>query len=257
MRAHAAAARTRPRWLGLGLESQLGSRSPDGPGAGKGGLRGGGSSGGSRPWRRVCLSPGRSLGAGDREGRRAGEEGCGSVEAAATGTRRHHLRRRGRRSRRLSGREVAAGTARRRPARPGRCPSPSEVPAAPSLLALPTPSPFSSLALERGGLLLTHGTPIPPGSGPPVPATCLPFLRAAFRPRPSAPPATPAQAFPSQSWLAPGDPPTPYRFPSLRLPGSPRLSSTNLAPFPSPVSLLYTYVSPRPPLYTWSVFFPS
>lgn len=140
MRVHAAAARTRPRWLGLGLESQLGSRSPDGPGAGKGGLRGGGSSGGSRPWRRVCLSRGRSLGAGDREGGRAGEEGCGSVEAAATGTCRHHLRRRGRRSRRLSGRGAAAGTASRRPARPGRCPSPSEVSAASWSLLLQPPA---------------------------------------------------------------------------------------------------------------------
>ena len=53
-----------------GLESQLGSRSPDGPGAGGGGgnLRGGGSGGDGRPWRRVCLSRGRSLGAGDRGG---------------------------------------------------------------------------------------------------------------------------------------------------------------------------------------------
>lgn len=113
----AAAARTRARGLGLGLESQLGSRGPDGPGVG--GLPGGGSSGGGRPWRRVCLSRGRSLGAGDRGEGRTGEEGCGSAEAVATGTRRHHLSRRG----------AAAGTARRYPSRPGRCPSPAAVPA--------------------------------------------------------------------------------------------------------------------------------
>lgn len=76
---------------GWSRNSEAGART--GPGRGVGGLRGGGS---GRPWRRVCLSRGRSLGAGDREGGRVGEEGCGSAEAAATGTRRHHLSRRGR-----------------------------------------------------------------------------------------------------------------------------------------------------------------
>ena len=158
-----------------GLESQLGSRSPDGPGAGGGGgnLRGGGSGGDGRPWRRVCLSRGRSLGAGDRGGGRAGEEGCGSAEAAATGTRRHHLSR-------LSRRGAAAGAARRRPARPGRCPSPSGVPAA----GCPRFS-RDSPALKPSDLLLPHfGAPIALGPGPPL-------LRRAFRPRPSAPPPPP------------------------------------------------------------------
>jgi len=43
----------------------------------EGGRRGGGSSGGGRPWRRVCLSRGRSLGAGDRK-----EGGPGRRDAA-------------------------------------------------------------------------------------------------------------------------------------------------------------------------------
>lgn len=106
---------------GWSRNSEAGAQT--GPGRGGGSLRGGGSAGDGRPWRRVCLSRGRSLGARDREGGRAGEEGCGSAEAAATGTRRHHLSR-------LSRRGAAAGAARRSPARPGRCPSPSGVPAA-------------------------------------------------------------------------------------------------------------------------------
>lgn len=167
-------ARALARWgWGWSRNSEAGART--GPGPGRGGLRGGGSSGGGRPWRRVCLSRGRSLGAGDREAGRAGEEGCGSVEAAATGTRRHHLRCRRRRSRRLSGRGAAAGTARRRPARQGRCPSPSEVPAAPRSPAPPTPHPSHSPALERGGFLLTHCAPIPFGPGPLLRRRAFPF----------------------------------------------------------------------------------
>ncbi|XP_078231759.1 uncharacterized protein LOC144582940 [Callithrix jacchus] len=91
--AAAVAARTRPRGLGDG--TGVVTRKPEprlarGGGWGGWGLRGGGSGGGGRPWRRVCLSRARSLEAGDREGGRAGEEGCGSAEAAATGTCRHH-----------------------------------------------------------------------------------------------------------------------------------------------------------------------
>ena len=155
-RAAAAAARTRSRGLGLGLESQLGSRGPAGPGAG--GLRGGGSGGGGRPWRRVCLSRGRSLGAGGRGQGRTAEEGCGSAEAVATGTRRHHLSRRG----------AAAGTARRYPSRPGRCPSPAAVPAA-AVVACSPPLPRDSPALEPSGLLPHLGTLLLLGPGPPLP----------------------------------------------------------------------------------------
>ena len=81
--------------------SEAGART--GPGRGVGGWFGAGSGGGGRPWRRICLSRGRSLGPGDREGGRDGEEGCGSAEAAATGTRRHHLCLHGRRSLGLRG----------------------------------------------------------------------------------------------------------------------------------------------------------
>lgn len=191
MGVHAAAARTRPSWLGLGLESQLGSRSPDGPGAGKGGAARG----------RVCLSGERSLGAGDREGGRAGEEGCGSVEAAATGTRRHHLRRRGRRSRRsrrLSWRGAAAGTASRRPARPGRCPSPSEVSAAPWSLLLQPPALPARL---RWSGAASSSLTAPPFLLAPDPCSCgVPSLsQGCFPPPPLSPTLRPPARLPLAS----------------------------------------------------------
>lgn len=74
LRAHAAAARTRPRCLGLGLESQLGSRSPDGPRAGKGGAARGREQRRRPPLAAGLFIPGKKFRNG-RQGRRAGRGG--------------------------------------------------------------------------------------------------------------------------------------------------------------------------------------
>lgn len=163
--------------------------------------------------------PRKKFRSGRQGGGRAGEKGCGSAEAAATGTRRHHLRR-------LCGRGASAGTARRRPARLGRCPSPLRGPRRSLGLLLPL-VPQDSPALQPSGLPFPHlGAPIAPGPGPPV-------LRRTSRSRLSAsppPPDLPNLASLYFPWESP-----PHLFPSFRVPGSPRLSPHKpcLLSFPS------------------------
>lgn len=129
-------------------------------------------------------------------------------------------------------RGAAAGTARRRPARPGRCPSPAGVPAAALATcprtrrrrSLPPPPLTAPLLIGRGPR--SCGLPTPPRSSSPAPQPHPPSPR---------PPSLP----PGES-TSPGAPHL-----SPRLPGAPRLSCASLA-LPFPASILWTRMPPRP-----------
>lgn len=121
-------------------------------------------------------------------------------------------------------RGAAAGTARRRPARPGRCPSPAGPP--------PQPWPLARGLGGAGAGLLPLPAPRPfPLVGDPAPAACLPPSRARLPPPPLSP-------TPGRVSTSPGTPPL-----SLRPPGAPRLS-----PWPGPF-LRFPRLHPPPSVY--------
>lgn len=160
---------------------------------------------GSRPQRRVYF-----IGEKFRSGRqgqgRTAEGGCSSAEAVATGTRRHHLSRRG----------AAAGTPAATPHVPVRAP-PRRGPGRNRGRLLP-PLPWDSYTCTRPAASSASRHPPPPWPRTRAPEVCLP-PRISLTPRVS---------------TAPGNHPSPLT-PCFLLPGSPRPSSASLAPLPCPI----------------------